>query len=256
MTMDDARRDARKAELFVQLERVHGLLTEYQSRHDDTKYGCQRSGHCCQVGLQLHVMEYEHIANQLRGAYADDSRGLRGVIERLKHAFADDNWTWASAIGDHNCAFYEDGCTIYSFRPSICRMYGVVLAVDEWCPRERLSNGDSFVYVQPDVDRMVALYYRTLDRYGRLFPKKDWTVFMPAGVLSFLVSEKELGALKARTDKKYWRRERGYRTQYQPSYRQAERLRTNVKFPFAIPKAWDPANPARDARREACLRPD
>jgi Fe-S-cluster containining protein len=234
--MDAAQKEARKAELFTQLETAHDLLTSYQEEHKKTGYGCVRSGHCCQVGLQLHVMECEHIANQLRAQHEGDPKGLARVVKALERAFDDEAWNWGSAIGDFNCAFYKDGCTIYPFRPSICRMYGVVLAVDEWCPRERLSSGDSFVYVQKDVDRMIALYYRTLDNYGRLYPKLDYTVYMPAGVLSFLLPPKKLEALRARTDKKFWKRERGYRTQYQPSYRAPPRLQTNVKFPFAIPK--------------------
>jgi Fe-S-cluster containining protein len=176
-------------------------------------------------------MECELIAEELK----KEPRKLPARIERLKRAFTDPSWNWASSIGDHDCAFYDDGCTIYPSRPSICRMYGVVLEVDEWCPRERLADGRSFVYVQPDVDRMIALYYRTLDAYGRLHPERDYTVYMPAGVLSFLLPPAELSRLKAKTEKRFWKREKGYRTQFKPSYRRGEGLRTNVRFPFAIP---------------------
>lgn len=225
----------RRAELFAQLRQVHDLLTDYQDKHNQTKYGCQRSGHCCQVGLQLPLMECEHVAEFLRDEAKGDPKKLRARIDALKLAFTDPTWNWASSIGDRYCAFYDEGCTIYPKRPSICRMYGVVLEVDEWCPRERLSNGRSFVYIQPDVDRMVKLYYKTLDEYGRLYPKLDYTVFLAAGVLSFLLSPDELKALKASTPKKFWKRERGYRTQFKASPRRGESLRTNVKFPFAIP---------------------
>lgn len=229
--------DRRRAELFADLRRVHDLLTEYQDEHNATKYGCQRSGHCCKVGLQLSMMECELIADELRARHQDDPKGLAAVVASLKRAFDDPTWNWSSSIGDFFCAFYDDGCTIYPFRPSICRMYGVVLEVDEWCPRERLADGRSFVYVQPDVDRMVALYYRTLDNYGRLYPDKDYTVYMPAGVLSFLLPPGELAKLRARTEKRFWKREKGYRTQFKPSYRRGEGVRTNVRFPFAIPRS-------------------
>lgn len=227
----------RKAELFAHLKAAHDQLTEYQDKHAKTGYGCVRSGHCCQVGLQLHYMECEHIANHLKRTYAHDPDGLEAVIERLEHAFTDEEWVWSSSIGGHHCAFFEDGCTIYPFRPSICRMYGVVLETDEWCPREKLSNGKSFVYVQKDVDQMVAHYYRTLDAYGRMFPKLDHTVYMPAGVLYFLLAPKRYEKLKATTPKKFWKREKGYRTQFQPSYRRGESLQTNVRVKWMIPAA-------------------
>jgi Fe-S-cluster containining protein len=227
---------ADKAQLFAQLRQVHELLQRYQDEHQRTGYGCLRSGHCCKVGLQLPMMECELIAEQLRAAYGDDPAALRGVVERLKDAFEDPTWNWASSIGDQFCAFFEDGCSVYAFRPSICRMYGVVLEADEWCPRERLANGRGFVYVQPDVDRLVKRYYATLDAYGRMFPKLDRTVFMPAGVLHFLLPPGELAELKARTPRRFWRHEPGYRTQFVPSPRRGRTLRTNVEFPFAIPE--------------------
>ncbi|MFA5861843.1 MAG: YkgJ family cysteine cluster protein, partial [Candidatus Thermoplasmatota archaeon] len=222
------------AELFAQLRQVHRLLTAYQDAHNRTDYGCQRSGHCCQVGLQLPLMECEHIAEFLRTRTRGRPKALLSRIEALKRAFTDPTWNWASSIGDQYCAFYDDGCTIYEERPSICRMYGVLLEVDEWCPRERLANGRSFVYIQPDVDRLVKSYYKTLDDYGRLLPKHDYTMFMPAGVLSFLLSPAELKEFKASTPKRFWKREKGYRTQYKMSPRRGRTLQTNVKFHFAI----------------------
>jgi len=84
---------------------------------------------------------------------------------------------------------------------------------------------------------MMAALYKTLDTYGRLWPKRDYTVYMPVGVLGFLLSPERLKALKAKTPPRFWKREKGYRTQYQPSYRKREARRTNVKFPFPLPKA-------------------
>ncbi|MEA3199551.1 MAG: putative zinc- or iron-chelating domain [Thermoplasmata archaeon] len=235
--MQDVDLAARKAELFRLLEASYDDLTEVQDLHNKTPFGCQRSGHCCKVGLQLHVMECENIARHLLATYRDDPDGLEGVVDRLEHALADEAWTWGESVGDHMCAFFEDGCTIYPFRPAICRAYGVVLEVDEWCPRNRLQDGKAFVYAQKETDRMMAALYKTLDTYGRLWPKRDYTVYMPVGVLGFLLSPERLKALKAKTPPRFWKREKGYRTQYQPSYRKREPRRTNVKFPFPLPKA-------------------
>ena len=222
----------------MDLKRVHDTLTDLQDQHNSTPYKCHRHGSCCVVGLQLHYMECEYIAENLKGAYGDDRKKMNGVIRNLELAFEDPTWTWSGSVGDQFCAFYEDGCTIYPFRPSVCRMYGVTLEVDEWCPRKRLpgDKNESYVYAQKETDRLSAEFYRTLDNYGRLFPKLDYTVFMPRGVLEFLVTPARLEKLRARTKPRFWRREKGYRTQQDPSYRKPERLRTNVKFNFPIPQ--------------------
>ncbi|HEX2021264.1 MAG TPA: YkgJ family cysteine cluster protein [Candidatus Thermoplasmatota archaeon] len=223
----------RERALFDRLRRAHDALTEYQDVHNATPYRCDRSGNCCTVGLQLHLMECKLIADQLKAMSGGDPDLLEPYIDRLEHAFEDEAWTWAESVGTHACAFFEDGCSIYPFRPAVCRAYGVVLEVDEWCPRKRLPAGRPFVFAQKETDRQMAELYRTLDAWGRLHPRLDYTVYMPAGVLSFLLPPARLKALKARTPKKFWKRERGYRMQYTPSYRTAESRRTNVRFPFA-----------------------
>lgn len=230
---------AKKEGLLASLRGVHDTLTDLQDHHNATPYKCHRHGACCVVGLQLHYMECEYIARNLQAAYADDSDGLEAVVQRLEHAFTDTAWTWTESVGDHLCAFYEDGCSIYPFRPSVCRMYGVTLEVDEWCPRKRLPGGKGFVFAQKETDRLTADLYHSLDTYGRLFPKLDYTVYMPRGVLEFLVPPARLAKLRARTDPKFWKRQKGYRTQYTPSYRKREARRTNVKFPFPIPTRAD-----------------
>ncbi|HET6404685.1 MAG TPA: YkgJ family cysteine cluster protein [Candidatus Thermoplasmatota archaeon] len=232
---------ARKDALVTSLRGVHDTLTELQDLHNATPYKCHRHGACCTVGLQLHYMECEYIAKNLLAAYKDDPKGLEAVVQRLEFAFQDEAWTWAESVGEHTCAFFEDGCTIYPFRPSVCRMYGVTLEVDEWCPRKRLPNGESYVFAQKETDRLSADFYRTLDTYGRLYPERDYTVYMPRGVLEFLVPPARLAKLKAKTAPKFWKRQKGYRTQYTPSYRRTEARRSNVKFPFPIPLSAAPA---------------
>jgi Fe-S-cluster containining protein len=228
-------REARRVELFAQLVGVHDTLTDLQDNHNATPYKCLRHGACCQVGLQIHYMECEHIADNIRAATKGDPAALETIVDRLEHAMTDDTWTWGNSVGDQMCAFFEDGCSIYPFRPSICRMYGVTVEVDEWCPRKRLPSGEPFVFAQMESDRFAAHFYKVLDTYGRLFPEKDYTVYMPRGVLECLVPKKRLAALRKRTAPKFWKKQKGYRAQYTPSYRKKPALRTNVKFPFAIP---------------------
>jgi Fe-S-cluster containining protein len=228
--------DRRRQELVAKLKGVHDTLTELQDVHNATPYKCHRHGACCVVGLQLHYMECEYIAQNLKAAYKDDKKGMEAIVQKLEHAFEDHRWSWAESVGDFTCAFFEDGCSIYPFRPSICRMYGVTIEVDEWCPRKRNEmTGEPYVFAQKETDRLAAEFYRTVDNYGRLHPQYDYTVFMPRGVLEFLVTPARLAKLKARTDKKFWRRQKGYRTQQDASYRKKPALRTNVKFDFPIP---------------------
>lgn len=236
----EATLERRKDALFERLKVAHDDLTNAQDEHNKTEYRCDRSGHCCKVGLQVHMMESLYIARNLQQTYKDDPEGLESVIERLEHAFEDEGYTWAESVGDHMCAFFEDGCTIYPFRPAVCRMYGVVLEVDEWCPRKRLPSGEAFVFAQKETDRLMAGFYRVLDTFGRLDPKLDYTMYMPAAVLGFLLPPERLNALKARTPAKFWRRQRGYRSNYTPSYRKKPALRSNVSFPFALPSTTPP----------------
>ncbi|HVM46187.1 MAG TPA: hypothetical protein VM582_09655, partial [Candidatus Thermoplasmatota archaeon] len=77
---------ARKAELLAQLRGVHATLTELQDQHNATSYKCHRHGACCTVGLQLHYMECEYIADNLKAACAGDRKMLEGYIQRLEHA--------------------------------------------------------------------------------------------------------------------------------------------------------------------------
>lgn len=222
--------DPRTEPLFATLRETYDLLQKYQEEHHKTGYGCVRSGNCCQVGLQLHMMECENVARFIE-AEGEAKKRLR--IRALKKALKDPEWNWGSSIGEQMCAFYDEGCTIYPIRPAICRMYGVVLEADDFCPRERLA-GRSFVYVQKDVDHLVRRYYAALDAYGRIHKERDYTVYMPVGVLSFLLPKEEMTRLRARTAPKFWKREKGYRTEFRASYRRGASLQTNVKFPFAI----------------------
>lgn len=219
------------ADLFERLRASYATLQAVQKIHDKTPYNCQQHGACCQVGLQIPVVECKHIADQLVAACEGDKRKLARWIKRLEASFEDKTWTWASSVGEKMCAFYDKGCTIYPFRPAVCRAYGVVIGVDEFCPRKRLPSGEPYSFVQPEMDRMMASYNLVVDSYGRRHRDRDWTVYMPAGVLSFLLSPERLAALKARTDKRFWRRYKGYRTQFEPSYRTKPSLRTNVRFP-------------------------
>ncbi|HLE96559.1 MAG TPA: YkgJ family cysteine cluster protein [Candidatus Thermoplasmatota archaeon] len=203
-----------KERLFERLQGVYDGLDRLQEAHNRTPWGCKRSGGCCQVGLTLHYMECEWIARNLEVEFATGAKDRARVVAALEKAFDDPTWTNGNVIGSQWCALFDGGCSVYTYRPSICRMYGVVVAADEWCPRERLSNGRDFVYVDGKTDALVREYYRVLDEYGRRYKGRDWSVYYARGILEFLQTPREMRTLRARTRPRFWKREVGYRTQY------------------------------------------
>ncbi len=208
--------------LFKRLNAFYDDFTKWHELYDDTRYRCLRSGNCCQVGLELHYMECENIARNLELRFKESPGMRERVIASLEQAFTDPDWEPDDITGALHCAFFDAGCSIYAFRPAVCRMYGVVLDVDDYCPRERLASGEPLLFTNEDIDRLIARFYRALDEYGKLQPDRDYTVFMPRGVLEFLLDPKEFEALRKRTPKRFWQRADGYRTQFRKSARMPE----------------------------------
>lgn len=223
-------RDERKTLLFSRLNSVYDELGSLTKVQENTKWGCKQSGRCCKVGLELHWMECEHIARNLQAEFVREPRARARRIRDLTRALVDPEWIPSLGYGDRWCAFYHGGCTIYPFRPAVCRMYGPLLAVDDECPRERLA-GKPQVYYGSDVDDLVKRFYKIVDDYGRM-TGRDRAIYMPAGVLTFLLSKGELAKLRRRTASKFWRSSHGYRTQFVP---ERTLLRERGKAGPAIP---------------------
>ncbi len=225
---------ARKDRVLGRLTRVHEKLSAFQDAHNATRYGCLRAGQCCRVGLVLHTAEIEHVHRGLERRFVDDPAARGRVIAALEHALSDRAWTMGEGIGDLMCAFYADGCTIYPFRPAVCRMYGVVLELNDDCPRRRLASGREFVWIDPAADRAVRELYRAVDDYGALFPRADCSRYLAAGLLMFMLPQEEVAAIRARTPAKFWRTLHGYRGQFVPS-RQKEAYDGRVpRFPVRL----------------------
>lgn len=153
------------------------------------------------------------------------------------------------------CAMWDDGCTIYLDRPAVCRMYGVILTIDDFCPRERLSGDEPLLFSNPQVDRLVRELYTLVDTYGRMDRDRDYTIFMPAGVLEFLLPPDEFKAFKAATHRRFWKRTPGYRTQFKSSgpYQRSldpevAQKRINVEAKFLTWKGMAPRTGAPAAR--------
>ncbi len=209
--------EVKRERLFTRLNAFYADFTQWHELHDDTRFRCMRSGNCCKVGLEVHYLECENIARSLETRFEADPAARAKVVASLKDAFTDADWSPSNIIGSNHCAFYEQGCTVYGYRPAVCRMYGVVMDIDDTCPRERLATGEPLLFGSDEIDKLVSRFYRTVDAYGKLHPERDYTVFMPRGVLEFLIPADEVAQLKATTPAKFWRRYEGYRTQFKRS---------------------------------------
>jgi Fe-S-cluster containining protein len=198
---------------FAHLDMIYNQIRVLEAKQNSGKYKCLGSGECCKIGLTIPMMECANIAFHLRQEYylKLESVGedialawMDSVINSLKLAMQDDTWQPGGETKRH-CAFYDNGCTIYQFRPLVCRSFGTITTVDDFCPRIRNENGAIDHYGGEPVKRVVEDYQMLLKKYSE---EKDGnynlTVYMPLGVLSFLLTDEELLELKESTDDKFW----------------------------------------------------
>jgi hypothetical protein len=87
----------------------------------------------------------------------------------------------------------------------VCRSFGTITNVDDYCPRIRNENGSLDHYGGPAVKRIVEDYQSLLKQYASDKDQNyNLTVYMPLGVLSFLLTDEELMELRDSTDDKFW----------------------------------------------------
>ncbi|MHB8604870.1 MAG: YkgJ family cysteine cluster protein [Thermoplasmatota archaeon] len=211
---------AKKERLFARLDAVYAKLEALNKLHNATPYGCDQTGSCCQVGLVLHTMEAEHLARSLR---AMPARKRDFFLAQLEKATRDEFWTATEQVSAGMCAFYDLGCQIHPDRPAICRMYGVILELNDDCPRTRLASGKEYLYVGPEVDALVREFYSVVDDYGKLFPRLDHSQHVAAGVLPFFRTKTEIATLRRGTKPKFWKTTYGYRSSFVPSGRRGKK---------------------------------
>jgi hypothetical protein len=93
----------------------------------------------------------------------------------------------------------------------VCRTFGTITPVDDYCPRIRNAHGQVDYYAGDGVARVIKQYQDILAEYAS---DKDATynsvVYMPLGVLTFLLTSEELVDLAAETDQKFWEGVRGW----------------------------------------------
>jgi hypothetical protein len=93
----------------------------------------------------------------------------------------------------------------------VCRTFGTITNVDDYCPRIRNAYGQVDHYSGDAVSKVIKQFQDLLQEYGE---DKDSTynsvVYMPLGVLSFLLTSEELTDLAAETEQRFWEGVRGW----------------------------------------------
>jgi len=211
---------------FAKLDMLYNQVRVIEAKQNETKYKCLGSGECCKIGLVLPMTECANIAFKINQEYylKLENAGQRvadewilGIIDSLKEAMTDETWKDGGETERH-CAFYKNGCTIYGYRPMVCRTFGTITTVDEFCPRIRNANGEIDHFVGEPIRTIIKQYQDLLAEYALgKHENYDMSLYMPLGVLSFLLETDELIELSKNTDERFWIGTSGwfnYRVQY------------------------------------------
>lgn len=236
---------------FATLDMIYNQVRVIEAKQNATQYKCLGSGNCCRIGLNIHMGECANIAFNLRQQYylTYEDKGqqaadewMEEVVNNLKDAMHDSDWE-PGGVTTRHCAFYKGGCTIYRYRPMVCRTFGTVTHVDDYCPRIRNANGNIDYFAGDGVKKVIMAFQDFLKEYSS---DKDqgynMVVYMPLGVLSFLLTDEELIELEETTDKKFWMGVEGwfnYRVQYIKMHgyeydrldKEAKAVKLELRFP-------------------------
>jgi Fe-S-cluster containining protein len=236
---------------FAKLDMVYNQVRVIEAKQNETKYKCLGSGNCCHIGLNIHMAECANIAFKIRQQYylywedkgkAFANEWIDSVVESLREAMFDEDWQ----IGGETtrfCAFYKNGCTIYGFRPMVCRTFGTITHVDDYCPRIRNATGNISFFAGDGVKKVVQQFQDFLKEYvSDKDEGYDMVVYMPLGVLSFMLTTEELIELEKTTDPKFWKAVQGwfnYRVEYTKQHgydydkleKEAKAVSLTLRFP-------------------------
>ena len=212
--------------LFAGLDLVYNQMRVIQSNHDQLRTRCKGSGECCKIGLQLPIIECANIAFHLKREFylrmerygiEEGEKWYQSIIDALVAKMYDEKWTPDGESSDH-CIFYNNGCTIYEYRPLVCRAYGTIVTVDKFCPRERLQDGTVDIFAGDGIKKIVKEFDSLVRRFNLNHKKDAFVVYMPLGVLKFLLPKEALVKLAAETDPKFWSGHPIYKTYFTERY--------------------------------------
>ena len=206
---------------FARLETIYNQMRVLQSKHNELDTRCIGSGKCCKIGLTLPMIECAYIAYNIMEEYylimegqsrSEAESWLADMKKKLFGAFNDPSWQ-VDGTTDKHCVFYDNGCTAYTFRPLICRAYGVIETVDDFCPRKRMQDGSVQILKGDSVRKVIVDFVNVYQEWASRRDEK-FVVFMPLGVLNFIASEEELTLLRERSDEKFWMMAQEYRMHF------------------------------------------
>lgn len=196
-----------EAYLLDSLEDVYGVMRKIQSQHNTSELTaptkCIGAGNCCDIGLVIPLMECFNIAKNIRREYwfraetegqpsADRWYGRK--LARLKSSFEDSEWRIDNETTGRKCSMWEGdigGCSIYRYRPLICRAYGTITPVEPRCPRGRTADGTVIIFNGREIDRLIDRFEELLKRWTEVNANGQFSLYMPLGVLRFLLPEEE-----------------------------------------------------------------
>jgi Fe-S-cluster containining protein len=212
--------------LFSELDLVYNKMRHLQANHDQLRTGCKGSGHCCRVGLMIPMLECANIAFHLKREFylkmerygiQSGEEWFQGIIDGLIAKMYDEEWSHDGGSGGH-CVFYKDGCTIYEYRPLVCRAYGTIVAVDDFCPRDRLEGGGIDIFGGQNIAKIVKEFDSVVRRYSLKHKEHKFVSYMPLGILYFLLPPEGMTKLFQDTDPKFWNGASIYKTYFMERY--------------------------------------
>ena len=207
---------------FNRLDMAYNKIRVFQAKHNETEFRCLNSGRCCKIGLKIHLAECAYIAFRMRQEYylRMENEGqeaadawINARTDALIDRMYDKSWDDDEQTTDLHCAFWNDGCTIYGYRPLVCRAYGTITEVDDFCPRKRNDYNTIEHFAGKSVEDTVQEFQLVLKQYAEHNGNDaayDISVYMPLGVLSFLMDEVQLEELYQQTDDKMWEGSEGW----------------------------------------------
>ena len=211
---------------FAKLDMIYNQVRVIEAKQNETKYKCLGSGECCSIGLTIPMAECANIAFKLRQEYylVLEDKGqdaadvwMQTVTDALVERMYDETWKMGGE-SEQKCAFFKNGCTIYGYRPMVCRTFGTITTIDNYCPRIRNAAGGIDYYTGGAVQKVIKQYQEILKEYAEGKNEAyDVVVYMPLGVLNFLLEDDDLEALAEKTDPKFWKAADGwfnYRVQF------------------------------------------
>ena len=208
--------------IFNRLDFAYNKIRVFQAKHNETEFRCLNSGKCCNVGLKIHLAECAYIAFRMRQEYYLRMEGegqesadawMNTRTDALIDRMYDKSWDPDAQSTDLQCAFWENGCTIYGYRPLVCRAYGTITEVDDFCPRKRNDYNTIEHFAGKSVEDAVQEFQLILKKYAEDNGDSvdyDVIVYMPLGVLSFLLEDVQMEELYQQTDEKIWIGDEGW----------------------------------------------